>query len=268
MICDVIQPEVWETVPVSSCEGQTGPEGVVIRDVIGLDSPYLPMAQDLFKTIFPAYTRYLPDLAVCALQQSPAHPEAVDHLWMIEKEGKPIGVRVFRYLHPRNVGYGAFIGLLEPYRDHGICSWLVKQTMVQLCADARLFGRAAPLGYVVEVAPVSAAKDETDRITSKRRIAFHLKNDAYLLDVDYFEPPTIEGSDIISVADLVNVVPAPMELAFYPVWPGTRLSEAEVITVIEALYFDYYQLAPDSVYVQRAIASVKARNRIRCVAQA
>jgi hypothetical protein len=259
MICDVIQTEVWETVPVSSCEGQTGPEGVVIRDVIGLDSPYLPIAQDLFTAIFPAYTRYLPDLAVCALQQSPAHPEAVDHLWVIEKAGKPIGVRVFRYLHPRNVGYGAFIGLLEPYRDHGICSWLVKETMVQLCADAHLFGWAAPLGYVVEVAPVSAAKDEVDRITSKRRIAFHLKNDAYLLNVDYYEPPTIEGSDIIAADDVVDVAPAPMELAFYPVLPGTRLTEAHVITEIEALYFDYYHLAPDNEYVQRAIASVKAR---------
>jgi hypothetical protein len=169
-------------------------------------------------------------------------------------------VRVFRYLHPRNVGYGAFIGLLEPYRDHGICSWLVKQTMVQLCADAHLFGRSAPLGYVVEVAPISSAVDEADRIVSRRRIAFHLKNGAYLLNVDYVEPPTIEGSDIISAADLENVPAAPMELAFYPVQPGTRLTAAEVITVIEALYFDYYHLEPDNLYVRRAVASVLARD--------
>jgi hypothetical protein len=38
------------------------------------------------------------------------------------------------------------------------------------------------------------------------------------------------------------------------------LTKAEVITVIEALYFDYYHLASDNEYVQRAIASVKARN--------
>jgi hypothetical protein len=232
----------------------------VIRDVIGLDSPYLPIAMDLFLTIFPAYQRYLSDLAICALQRSPEHPTALDHLWVIEKAGKPIGVRVFRYLYPRNVGYGAFIGLLEPYRDHGICSWVVKQTMVQLCADAQLFGRDAPLGYVVEVAPVSTARDEADRVVSERRIAFHLKNGAYLLKVDYVEPPAIEGSDIILAADLVNVVPAPMELAFYHVWPGTRLTQAEVTTVIEALYFDYYHLEPGNVHVQRAIASVKARN--------
>ncbi len=261
MLCDVSQEEDGEMLLTSSCEDQTGPEGVVIRDVVSLDSPYLPIAMELFSTIFPSYQRYLPDLAICSLQRSPEHPAALDHLWVLERAGEPIGVRVFRYLYPHNVGYGAFIGLLEPYRDHGICSWVVKQTMVQLCADAQLFGRDAPLGYVVEVAPISAAKDEADRIVSKRRIAFHLKNGAYLLNVDYFEPPTIEGSDIILATDLVGAAPTRMELAFYPICPGTRLTDAEVITVIEALYFDYYCLDPDDEYVRRAIASVKMRRQ-------
>ena len=161
MLYNFTKEEAQEKLPASRCDGQVGPEEVVIRDVVGLDSPYLPDTLDLFKAIFPDYQRYLSDLAICTLQHSPEHSAAVDHLWMIEKAGKPIGVRVFRYLYPRNVGYGAFIGLLEPYRDHGICSWLVKQTMVQLCADAQLFGREAPLGYVVEIAADTGAISTT-----------------------------------------------------------------------------------------------------------
>lgn len=259
MLCDLTQKKSWDALSIGSCDGQIGPTGVVIRDVVGSDSPYLPIALDLFKTIFPDYQRYIPDLVICALQRSLMHPAALDHLWIIEKENKPIGIRVFRYLIPHNVGYGAFIGLLEPYRDQGICSWLVEQTMAQLSVDAQLFGQLAPLGYVVEIAPVQAAKNEADRIISMRRIAFHLKNGAYLLGVDYVEPPTIEGSDIFSAAELVHVAPAPMELAFYPFLPGTKLTDAEVIAVIEALYFDYYCLEPDNSYVRRAIASVRTR---------
>ncbi len=256
MLSDLTKEDDRGTLPAGSCDGQVGPDGVVIREVIGLDSPYLPAAMNLFKTIFPGYKRFVSDLLICALQRSPAHPATLDHLWVVEKAGDPLGVRLFHYIHTRNVGYGAFIGLLESYRRRGISSWLVKQTLAQLCADARHFGRVEPCGYVIEVEPVEAAKNEADRIVSERRLAFHLKNNTYLLDVDYIEPPTIQGLDVITAADLVNVVPTPMQLAFYPVHPGTRLNEAELINVIEALYLDYYRLEPDSWYVRRAIASV------------
>jgi hypothetical protein len=256
VLCDLTMKEAQEILWVGSCDDQAGPERAVIREVIGSDSPYLPAAMNLFKAIFPGYKRFVSDLPICALQRSPAHPATLDHLWVIEKAGKPIGVRALRYIHTRNVGYGAFIGLLEDYRDRGICSWLVKRTLAQLCVDARQFGQVEPPGYVIEVEPVQAAADEADRLVRERRLAFHLKNNAYLLDVDYIEPPTIQGLDVITAADLVNVVPTPMQLAFYPVHPGTRLNEAELINVIEALYLDYYRLEPDSWYVRQAIASV------------
>lgn len=256
MLYDLTKQADRETVPAGSCDGQVGPGGVVIREVTGPDSPYLPAAMDLLKAIFPEYKRYVPGLRIWALQRSPAHPATLDHLWVIEKAGEPIGLRLFCYIHTRNVGYGSFIGLLEPHRCHGVSSWLVKQTLAQLCADARQFGRVEPPGYVIEVEPVQAAADEADRLVRERRLAFHLKNNAYLLDVDYVEPPTIQGLDVIPAADLANVVPTPMQLAFYPVHPGTKLTEAEVINVVEALYVDSYRLEPDSWYVRRAIASI------------
>ena len=256
MLRDLTEEPDRETSSAGSCDGQVGPDEAVIREVIGLDSPYLLAAMDLLQAIFPEYKRYVPDLPICALQRSPAHPATLDHLWVIEQAGEPIGVRLFHYIHTRNVGYGAFIGLLESHRRRGISSWLVKQTLTQLCADARHFDRVEPPGYVIEVEAVQAADDEADRLVRERRLAFHLENNAYLLNVDYVEPLTIQGLDIITAADLVDVALTPMQLAFYPVHPGTRLTEAELINVIEAIYVDSYRLTPDSGYVRRAIASV------------
>ena len=264
MLRDLVQTADWQTVPISSCDGEVGPDGVVIHEVIGADSPYLPAAMELLRIIFPDYERYAADLRLCALQRSPAHPATLDHLWVIEKAGVPIGVRLFHYIYPRNVGYGAFIGLLADYRCQGVSSWLVNRTLAQLCADAQSFGRPEPPGYVIEVEPIHAAKDNADRVDCERRLAFHLKNNAYLLDVDYIEPPTIEGLDVIAADDLADVETGPMHLAFYPVRPDTRLTPPELINVIEALYIDSYRLEPDSGYVRRAIDSVMAHARIGC----
>ena len=253
---ELIGGEILADLPASCGDGQVGPGGAVIREVVGPDSPYLPAAMDLLRTIFPEYKRYIPDLPICALQRSAEHPATLDHLWVIEKAGKPIGLRLFHYIHTRNVGYGAFIGLLEEYRDQGISSWVVKQTLAQLCADARRFGHAEFPGYVIEVDPVQTAEDDVERTIRERRLAFHLNNHAYLLDVDYVEPPAIEGMDIFNADDLAEITPTPMQLAFYPTHAGIRLTESELVNVIEALYLDSYRLEPDSWYVRRAIASV------------
>ncbi len=260
--CDPTQADGRRTLPEKSRDGQVGPDGAVIREVVGLDSPYLPAAIDLLKKIFPDYEQYAADLPLCALQRSPAHPATLDHLWVVEREGVPIGLRLFHYIFTRNLGHGAFIGLLEPYRDRGISSWLVGQTLAQLCLDASHFGQPEPLGYVIEVDPVEEARDEADRLARERRIAFHLKNNAFLLDVDYVEPTMIQGLDFSAEAELAGVQPGPMQLAFYPTHPGITLSRTELINVVESLYIDYYRLQPDSWYVRRAIDSIVTLRKI------
>jgi hypothetical protein len=259
---DLTQINGRGTLPTESRDGQVGPDGVVIREVVGVDSPHLPTAIDLLEKIFPEYEQYAADLRLCALQRSPAHPATLDHLWVVEREGAPIGLRLFHYIFTRNLGHGAFIGLLEPYRDRGICSWLVEETLTQLCIDARHFGQPEPLGYVIEVEPIEGAHDEADRLVRERRIAFHLKNNAFLLDVDYVEPPMIQGLDFSAEAELAGVHPESMQLAFYPTHPGIRLSQTELINVVESLYIDYYRLQPDSWFVRRAVDSILAPNKI------
>ncbi len=259
---DPTQANGRRTIPAESRDGQVGPGGAIIREVAGLDSPHLPAAIDLLIEIFPEYEQYAADLRLCAQQRSPAHPATLDHLWVVEQDGVPIGLRLFHYIFTRNVGHGAFIGLLEPYRSHGISSWLVKETLAQLCIDARHFGQPEPLGYIIEVEPIEGAHDPADRLIRERRIAFHQRNGAFLLDVDYVEPPMIQGLDFSAEVELAGVHPGSMQLAFYPTRPTTQLSQTQLIDVVEALYVDYYRLQPDSWYVRRAVDSILTPHKI------
>jgi hypothetical protein len=236
---------------------KTGPGGAVIREVVGSDSPYLPVAIDLFKTIFPDDQHYTPYLRACTLQNSPDHPATFDHVWVIKQGDNPVAVRIFSYVHTRNFGHGAFMGVLAPYRSQGIGSWLVKQTLAQLHTDANYFGHPEPLGYCIEVEPIQSAQNEADQLIHERRLAFHHKCGGIVLDVDYIEPPMIEEVDYIIPAELSGVQPRPMHLVFFPMRPRASLSQAELIDVVEGLYLDVYRLKPDSWYVRRAMNSIQ-----------
>ena len=107
---------------------ESGPGGAVIHEVVGLDSPLLPRAIELFQTIFPDDAHYVPYVRVCAMQECIDHPCTLDHVWVVEIGGELAGLRVFSYVHTRSFGHGAFVGLLEPFRSRGIGSWLVRQT--------------------------------------------------------------------------------------------------------------------------------------------
>lgn len=241
---------------------RVGPGGAVIREVVGLDSPYLPVAIDLFKAIFPDDEHYIPYLRACTLQNLQAHPATFDHVWVVEQGGNHVGLRIFSYVHTRNFGHGAFMGVLTPYRSRGIGAWLVKQTLAQLHTDAKYFGRLEPLGYCIEVEPIQGGQNEADRLIRERRLAFHRKCGGILLDVDYIEPPMIQGVDYITPAELSGVQPRPMHLVFFPMHPRTSLSQPELTDVVEGLYLDVYRLEPDSWYVHRAMDSIRMRGEL------
>lgn len=210
---------------------------------------------DLFGKIFPEYGHYVPFLRACAVPQSPLHPALVNHLWLVEEDGEAVGLRIFFYVHTRNFGYGLFVGILDSHRSRGIGGWLVQQTLAQLQVDARRFDHPLPSGYCVEVERVEEAKDETDRRVRERRLAFHIRNGACLLDVDYLEPVAPPGEEVNSRLDWPRE-PRPMHLLFYPMPGRGPLGADELLHVVEGLYCDVYRVSPDHPSVRRAMASI------------
>jgi len=236
---------------------EVGPQSALVRPVVGADSPYLAAAVEMFQAIFPEEGHYVPYLRACACQSNPAHPATFDHVWLVEADGRPAGIRIFSYVHTRGFGHGAFIGLLEPYRGRGIGRWLVQRTLAQLCADAARFGGSEPQGYVAEVELPREAPDEAERRMRERRLAFHVRAGGMLLEVDYVEPPMIEGVGYIRPEQLAGVTAKPMQLVFYPLRPRPAFRRDELVGILEGLYLDVYRLEPGSGYLRRAVESLR-----------
>jgi GNAT superfamily N-acetyltransferase len=234
-----------------------GPNNTVIQEVIGSESPYLPAAVQVFRAIFPTYEHYAPYIYACALQTSYNHPGTFDHVWLVEQNGNPIGLRIFRYVPERDFGFDAFIGLLDGYHNQGIGTWLIEQTLKQLCMDAERFGRPEPSGCCAEVEPIQMARTEDQRQINEARVAFYRKQGGFLLDVDYIEPPMIRHVDYITEARLTGIQPKPKQLVFYPVRSRTSLTYDELVKVLDGIYLDVYRLEHDSWYMFRAVNSIR-----------
>jgi GNAT superfamily N-acetyltransferase len=235
----------------------SGPNNTIIREVIGSDSPYLAAAVEVFRFIFPAYEHYVPYIDACALQTSYNHPGTFDHVWLIEQNDTPIGLRIFRYVPKRDFGFDAFIGLLEDYHNQGIGTWLIEQTLKQLCSDAERVKRPEPSGCCAEVEPIQMARTHEQRLVNEARVAFYRKQGGFLLDVDYIEPPMIRQVDYITEAQLTGIQPKPKQLVFYPVRDRTSLTYDELVKVLDGIYLDVYRLEPDSWYMVRAVNSIR-----------
>lgn len=232
-----------------------GPHGVTLCPVLGLDSPYLVGTVEVFRTVFPNYESYIPYVEECVLPEHPLHPTTYNHVWAIQLHGQSIGIRHFCYVRTRNFGYGIFVGVLPAYRSLGIGKWLVEQTVTQLREDAMRFGQPDPLGYCIEVEKIETATTPEGQEVCRRRLAFHHKNGAFILPVEYHEAPVIPGRNH---TDADSPLPKSMHLMFYPFDQRTALEPREVIDIVEGLYLDVYLLSATTPFVRQALQSICA----------
>ncbi|MBM7842570.1 GNAT family N-acetyltransferase [Herpetosiphon giganteus] len=243
----------WPMIPPQA--NRDAPKGMQLRAILGSEASEIGLVQALFATIFPHLAHYEPFLAMYAEPFSRSHPATLDHLWLIEHNGKPVGVRMFSYLYRRNFGHGAFIGIDQQVRGTGIGRWLVQATHQQLALDALYSGNPAVLGYSAEVTRVEDGLHEGDRQEREARLRFHLNNGAVLLPVEYIEPPVIKNSDEQAARQLM-IAPQPMHLVFYPS-QQQPLKLTTIQAIVQAIYHDIYYLDHDNPFVQHALASLR-----------
>ncbi len=230
-----------------------GPDEARLVTVSSRDSDLLDVACNLFANIFPEDKRYIPYIRACAQGQNPSHPRTFDHVWLVEQGGEYVGLRVFSYITTRDFGHGAYIGFVSHARGRGLGRWLVEQTHAQLDEDARRFGCAGSIGYLVEVERPIDAESEEARQTSLKRLQFHRQCDAIFLPVPFIEPVMISGVDYLRPEDLAGESPRPMHLVFIPSKLGLVIRNLDVVSLVHGLYLDVYRLSPQHEFVRRAL---------------
>jgi GNAT superfamily N-acetyltransferase len=236
-----------------------GPNGVMLHDVLGTDSPLLPIAIELFEALFVDYLRYVPYVRECALGRSPQHPTRVDHIWLAEKDGRFVGLNVFCYVHTCNIGFVGFMGVLDSHRHLGVGSWLMNHVHEQLRVDAARFGYIAPCGYLCESEPPEFAEDANERLNASARLEFLTKKcGGHILPVDYTEPKMVGGVDYITAEALADVPTPPMHLLFFPSGDWLPRTRDDYRRLLLGLYIDYYRVKEDDPLLLRALNSLEA----------
>lgn len=225
-----------------------GPHRATIYAITAPDGPDMGRLYDVFLRIFPHRRA---DAAILPLYTGPIEtPSAtlINHAWLVEIDQQVVGLRLFSYLPQRNIGHGAFVGLLPQARGLGLASWLVRCTLRQLTLDAEAMQLPQPLGYCAEVERVSDAHTTSDlrqRIASQH---FHETNGALHLPVEYQEPTVPIGS--------TENQGRPMDLMWYPL-AASHLAYAQLRMIVEALYYDIYRLPANAPLVQRVIQTLQ-----------
>jgi GNAT superfamily N-acetyltransferase len=233
-----------------------GPNGIILHEVIGVESPLLPITLDLFGVLFDDYIRYAPYVRECARVRSPQHPARVDHLWLAEKDGVFFGLNIFCYIHTVNIGFVGFMGVLDSHRHLGVGTWLMTHTHQQLRIDALQYGHPVPCGYLCESEPPEEAPDDAERAIAERRLRFLTERcGGHILPVAYTEPKMVGGVDYITEAELIDVPTPSMKLLFFPSGAWLPNTPADYAFLLRGLYIDYYRVPADSWMIDQALKS-------------
>ena len=210
----------------------------------------------MFVEIFPEDRRYTGYIRDCARRALEDDPLAVIHQWVVGYQGEYVGFRLFNYLRRRNFGFSRYVGLLPAYRGIGIGRWIHQKTIEQIKADAAAQGQPTPIGFCGELDHPATAPDERERRIREQRVEIFRQLGVVVLDVDYFEPPMVQGMRVDDDQSLVGVEPEPMLFYLTPFQPITRPSPEQIAELVVGVLADNYRLGEDNWYVCQVLASI------------
>ena len=253
----------WDRV-LNDFEGVSLSSSISISDIRIHDAvcegPMLDVLIKLFLQIFPEDRRYVGYIRECAQRQASEGESVIVHQRVFELDGVHVGFQLFNYLARRNFGFGRYVGFLPVHRGNGFYRLVHENTMEILRADAASLGRPEPLGFCAEVdSPAAAETEEEHRIREKRILVFQ-RLGGKLLDVDYVEPPAIQGMSVDDPQVMEEAEPRPMHLCFFPMSPQDPFDADVFRALVLGVLVDNYRYSEDSPVVQRVLSSIKTES--------
>jgi hypothetical protein len=231
---------------------------VTIHDITGGNNiAYLDKFLSIFVQLLPAYEFAVPTLKKIAQRPNNFNPALIEHQWLMEINGQPAGMTVFKYAAKRGLGFGLYLGILPEYRKiafgefNRLSEFVVAATRVQLQIDALELGQQIPVGYLAEsIEPKLVSRYEKDGFT--------------LLDINYLEP-LLPGGRIthVSSKELGKTEFHSVYLGIFPI--GYKHINANDPTLLQnatlALLVDHYNLPENHRVVQQTLDSIKNKQK-------
>jgi GNAT superfamily N-acetyltransferase len=235
---------------------------IVIHAVTDATPELLDTFIDLFWRVFPEERRYTRHIKEAALAARVGSERKVYHLWLVEYKGKFAGFRMFNYVRRFHFGFSGFIGFLPEYRGMGLGSSLQTAIMAQLLEDAAQDGHDDALGLVGELDRPSAATTPEERAIRLQRVEIFRRMGGLILNVDYVEPPLVQGLEVEDPNDLIYAKPMPSLLYLIPHEPNLVLNTAMIERIVRGVYLEAYNLDESSTYLQNALYSLHSPSGI------
>ncbi len=232
-------------------------ENITVHDITGGNTQHLEDMLGVFKQLLPDYEFSIPTLIKNAKRPANFNPRLVEHQWYFEVDGKPAGMTVFKYVPPRDIGFGLYLGILPEFRKlvfgqySRFSEMVIAATRVQMQIDALEMGRQLPVAYVAEVA-------------EPRLVQRYQQYGFVELALDYHEPLLPGGRltpvplDKIEKTEFHRLQIGLFPIAHDHINPNdpTLLANAAL-----ALLVDHYNVPESHWSVRRALDSINANHQ-------
>lgn len=171
-----------------------------------------------------------------------ADGETVFRFWLGVAEGEVLALSAYTYHRRRRLGFLWYMATLRTARSQGIGSWMFARTLEML----RQEDQELPIGLCWEVERPSAFTDLQERQFAERRIRFYQRNGSLLFpEIDLLTPALEDGLPDVSY-----------HLMFYPLENQAAVTPQRIRSLIDVILLDSYGVEPDSIYYQRAVATL------------
>lgn len=244
--------------------------GLSVHETIGGEPGYRQKMLELYPHFFPEYSYYLPYMAYRMEQSIDSDPGFVERWWLVEVEGVPAALRLFKYSPGRNCALVLGMAVKPEFRKVAVegydrlSEFIVDLSADQIRADAEDAGRPVPAGFSSEFQfPEPTMPEEEQRF--HQHIIDRYREIGYIgLPVEYYEPPHIIGREnFILDAAYTDLPYHRMLLSILPIAGGhIDLEDRQMITDFTLAYLtDHYRLPEDHWAVRRALDSIESHYR-------
>ncbi|HCR71934.1 MAG TPA: hypothetical protein DIW23_10860 [Anaerolineae bacterium] len=228
-------------------------ENTAIYELLGSgDDQRIESMLGLYQMLFPQYQHYVERMRRRAQYPNEHRENNIVHYWLIEIDGKPVGLRTFRYVRHRHCGLAHALAIHPDFRetvvdDKKLSVFIIYECLHQIIRDAKENRDAPVLGMVNEV--------ETSRL-----MEHYERNGLIQLPLKYVEPifsPELFGKS--REEELAMIKFSPMHIGFLPN-PEIKIETytKEMITnFVLAFLVDHYGLPETHPVVLETLNSIK-----------
>lgn len=228
-------------------------ENTAIYELLGSgDEQRIESMLGLYQMLFPQYQHYVERMRRRVQYPNEHRENNIVHYWLIEIDGKPVGLRTFRYVRHRHCGLAHALAIRPDFRevvveDKKLSVFIIYECLHQIIRDAQENGDAPVLGMVNEV--------ETSRL-----MEHYERNGLIQLPLKYVEPifsPESLGKS--REEELAMIKFSPMHMGFLPN-PEIKIekyTKAMITDFVLAFLVDHYGLPETHPVVLETLNSIK-----------